>query len=1146
MAPSYKASQLTPRRKKLLDEMLKQEGVNRAVDDHIPARRLGQPLPLSYAQERLWFLDQFQPNNPVYNVITTIEMQGPFHMRALKWSIDQITARHEALRTTFRAEKGRPVQVIAPFIETALPRIDLQGLEPSLIGPEARRLTTLEFRRPFNLAAGPVFRLLILRLNPRRHQIILVMHHIISDARSVEIFSTEFLTLYQNYSEGRAPRMTPLPIQFADYAFWQRNWLTGKRLEQQISFWKAKLAGNRVLELPRDPVPAEIEKFSGELFEFHLSAQLSSDLLAFSHNEGTTPFMALLTAFKILLFRYTEQSFIAVGTPVNNRTRVEVEGLIGFFINTLVMASDASKAASFREYLSLVREVSLDAYAHQDLPFEKLVEEIQPERNLNHNPLFQAFFTLQKFLQKVANEDEDARAEEQTNQRVESREITTGKAKFDLSLLMMQTPRGFGGAFEYRLDLFREDRIKRMTRHFKNLLGQVIHKPDQDFRRLSLLTEDERARILIDFNQTQHDYPENRRVHELFQIRAARWPNTLAVAFGSEQQTYRMLDRRSNQLAWRLKKDGVGPDVLVGLFMARSIDMIIALLAVLKAGGAYLPLDLSYPAERLKYILNETEGPLILTDREDADARLGAETRILRLGSEWDAIRQNEKKSPTSRALPDNLCYLIYTSGSTGRPKGVAMNHRLLSNLINWQLENDLIKPGQRTLQFTPLNFDVSFQEIFTALCSGGALILISDEDRRDVSLLAQQLDRAMVDRLFLPFIALQQIAENRVRANRFPKTLSQVITAGEQLQATTAVRALFQNRQALFSNQYGPSETHVVSEHLLRPTPGSWPLLPPIGLPIHNGRLYILDAFLNPQPVGVPGGLFVGGTPLARGYFRRPDLTAERFLPDPFAQRPGSRMYQTGDQCCLRDGQVAFLGRRDDQVKIRGYRIEPGEIEASLVQHPAVIEAAVVAFATPARQKYLAAYVVAENNIDVNVLRDYLATRLPDYMIPAHFSKIEALPRTPSGKVARRALPEPRRSRPDLQVALQPPRTRFEAILADIWRLVLELPHIGIHDNFFELDGHSLTATQVVSRIRDVFGVDLPLSVFFEKPTISELCPAIIQSQIETIGVEKASLILDEIDALSTHEVEAISTDLAKDHVHESSIHTPKTVRSH
>ncbi|MDJ0838003.1 MAG: amino acid adenylation domain-containing protein [Acidobacteriota bacterium] len=1127
MAQSYKSSLLTPRRKKLLGELLKQEGVGLVVDENIQPRKPDQPLLLSYAQERLWFMDQFQPDNPVYNVIATIQIQGPLHMRALRRSIAEITRRHEVLRTTFRTEGGRPVQVIAPSLETPLPIVDLQGLAPHLLGPETRRLTTMTFRRPFDLAVGPVFRILILSLRPTHHQLVLTMHHIISDARTMEIFSTEFQTLYQHFSEGRTPNLPELPIQYADYALWQRGWLTGKRLDEQISFWKSKLTSTRVLELPRDPAPPGIESFSGALFEFHLSSQLSRDIIRLGHEEGTTPFMTLLTAFKVLLFRYTGEPFIAVGTPVNNRTRAEVEGLIGFFVNTLVISTDASEPVSFREYLSLVRKVSLDAYAHQDLPFEKLVEKMQPERNLNHNPLFQAFFTLQKFLLNVAGEGEDTQAEEQTNEQVESREVTTGRAKFDLSLMMKQTPRGFGGGFEYRLDLFHEDRIGRMVRHFKNLLSQMIKHPDQDFRRLPMLTDEERTRLLINLADTEHEYSQGRSFLDLFQGWAATCPKATAVAFGTEQLTYRMLDERSNQLAWHLKKNGVGPDVLVGVFMERSIDMIVGLLGILKAGGAYLPFDPSYPEERLRYIITETRVPIILTSGEWVGMRLAPETRALWLASQWDLISKNSTKSPRSGTLPDNLAYLIYTSGSTGSPKGVAVNHRLLSNLITWQLACEMVKPGQKTLQYTALNFDVSFQEIFTTLCSGGTLVMISEEDRRDVKLLVQRLDDASVDRLFLPFIALQQIAEAGSRSKRFPKTLGHVITAGEQLQATSAVRALFHNCRALLANQYGPSETHVVSEYLLSSAPDEWSLLPPIGRPIHNTRLYILDAFLNLQPSGIPGDLYVGGLSPARGYFQQPALTAERFVPDPFNRMPGMRMYQTGDRCCFREGQIEFLGRRDEQVKIRGYRIEPGEVEATLVQHSAVLEAAVVSYTTPSGQNYLAAYFVALDEIEVHELRDYLATRLPEYMIPAHFSRIEALPRTPSGKVARRALPEPKRSRAELQVAFLAPRTLAESIIADIWCQVLGLPQTGVRDNFFDLGGHSLTATQVVSRLRDVFGIDLPLAVFFEKPTICELVPAILQSQIEWIGDEKASPVLNEVETLSQHEVDSTSAKL-------------------
>jgi len=819
--------------------------------------------------------------------------------------------------------------------------------------------------------------------------------------------------------------------------------------------------------------------------------------------------MTLLAVFQTLLHRYSGQTDIVIGTPVAGRSRREFESLIGFFLNTLVLRVDLSGNPTFIEALARVREMCLGALSHQELPFEKLVQELQPERSLSYSPLFQMMFAFQNTPRF---------APQLSGVIVEQLEVATGIGRFDLYCFMEEEDGRFNGAFNYNTHLFNTDTIERMIKHFETLLEAAVVDPYQRISDLPILTHDERHQLLIEWNDTRRDYPKDKCIHGLFEEQVEGSPDAVAVVLEDQQLTYKELNSRANQLAHYLQRLGVGPESLVAICLDRSIDMIVGLLGILKAGGAYVPLDPSYPKERLGFMLEDTEAGVVLTQKssvedrgwrmEDSDSRssiLNSRLKEVYLDSDWEVISRESTENLSTGVSPENLAYVIYTSGSTGKPKGVAMTHRPLCNLISWQLQ-EFSFGGARTLQFASLSFDVSFQEMFSTWCSGGTLVLIPEELHRDPVELLQCLEKQAVERLFLPVVALQQLADTVDQEKIAKLRVREIITAGEQLRVTASIVNLVTRlRDCKLRNHYGPSESHVVSAFTLPDARSDWSPLPPIGHPIANSQLYIVDDHLQPVPIGVPGELHISGDGLARGYLNRPELTAEKFIPDPFSDKPGDRLYRTGDLArYLADGNIEFLGRIDDQVKIRGYRIELGEIEAVLTQHPTIQQAVVVAREESPGDKRLVAYVVAlpGSAHSTNELRDFLKHKLPDYMVPSAFMFLDALPLTPNGKVNRKALPVPNQSRPELEESYVAPRSPMEELLVNIWAEVLKVEKVGIHDNFFNLGGHSLLATQVVSRIRERFLVHVPLRILFEKSTVASLSASI--QMVESTTREK------------------------------------------
>lgn len=1085
-------------------------------------------LPLSFAQQRLWFLDQLDPGNTAYHIPYAVRLAGRLEIEALEQSLSELVRRHEVLRTTFSMIEGQAAQIIHPAQPLSVPVTDLQQVSEDERQTETQRLMEEETRRVFDLEHGPLLRASLLRLDEMEHVLILVMHHIVFDAWSIPVLLHELGALYQAYASGQPSLLPDLPVQYADFAHWQRGWLQGEALAEHVAYWRAQLADLTTLELPTDHPRPPVQTFRGAHQSFTLPDALVQSLYDLGRTEGVTLFMTLLAAFQTLLHRYTTQVDISVGTPIANRNYREIEGLIGFFINTLVLRTDLSGDPPFVELLRRVREAAINAYAHQDLPFEKLVEELQPDRDLSRTPFFQVLFTVRN-LQQTSFSLPDL--------TLHGLEVETGTSKLDLLMLVDETEQGISFGFEYNTDLFDHATITRMAKHFQNLLAGITAAPKLQLSRLPFLTDEERRQLLFDWNATSHAYPQEQCIHSLFEQQVERTPDAVAVVFEDQELTYREVNCRANQLAHYLRGLGVGPDTFVGILMHRSLEMIVSVLGILKAGGAYAPLDPAYPQERLAYMLENTRTKVLLTQEHLVGTVPDPEIRKVLVDADWGVIADMSHDNPHSDVTADNLIYVTFTSGSTGKPKGIAMVHRSLRNLLEWQFTETDLPAGARTLQFASLSFDVSFQDMFSTWGMGGTLVMITEEMRRDIAALSEVLTDKEIHRLFIPAVALQQLAEGFGSLKQISASLRKVIAGSEQLQITRAIDRLFTElKDCSLHNEYGPSETHVVTNLDLPASVAAWPERPSVGRPIYNSQIYILDRQMQPVPVGVPGELHIGGAGLARGYLNRPDLTADRFIPDPLGAETGARLYRTGDLArWLPAGEIEFLGRMDFQVKIRGFRVELGEIEAVLSNHPAVRETIVLAREDNPGDKRLVAYMVLaqENKPTISELRSFLRKTLPDYMMPSAFVFLDTLPLTPNGKVNRRALPVPETTRPELERVYVAPRTALEETVTTCWEEVLGLERVGIHDDFFELGGHSLLATQIVGRLREIFPIELPLRTLFESPTVAGLSARILEQDgaatVENIAAtlkEMARLSEEEIEALLEHERRAAETE--------------------
>ncbi len=1033
-------------------------------------------VPASFAQQRLWFLDQWEPGRPTYNVHAAMRLTGPLEIDAFERSLNLVVARHEVLRTSFAIRDGQPVQIIAPSARLTLRILDLTALLHAEREAEAQALIAAEAHQSFDLACAPLIRALALRLAHDEHVVLVTVHHIVFDGWSMSVLLRELEISYNAFAAGAVPSPAPLPIQYADYTIWQRKRLQGEELERQLAYWRQQLGGPLgVLRLPTDhPRPAVLGSRGAE-HQVRVSRDQVDKLTALSRRERVTLFMTLLAAFQTLLSRYTEQHDIAVGSAIAGRNHVELENLIGFFANTLVLRTDLSGDPTFRELLGRARDVTLGAYEHPDLPFEKLVEELHPERSLSHAPLCQAVLVLQNMPQhRLA-----LRA-----LTVHPFAFTNETAKFDVSLSLREGHDGLSGTFTYNTDLFEPSTIARMTSHFETLLEGITANPNRPLSELPILGAMERRQILVEWNDTRRQYPRDDCVHGLFETEAARRGDATAIVSGDEQVSYEALNTRANRLAHSLRARDVGAETRVAVRIDRSIDLVVALLGILKAGGAYVPIDPTDPAARVSFMLADAGVGLVVTDRHAAE-RLPVVDGVdrLYLDRERRAIASAPADNPERRASADDLAYVMYTSGSTGTPKAVTIIHRGIVRLVK-EASYVSITPDDVMLQAAPIAFDASTFEIWGALLNGARLVLVPVE-QPSLAELGDTLDRHQVTIAWFTSGLFNQMVDAEI--NRL-RRVRQVLAGGDVLSVAHVRRFLQTPGTATLINGYGPTENTTFT--------CCYPMTPgaqvgstvPIGRPISNTQVYVLDAYLNPQPIGVPGELYVGGDGLARGYWNRPDLTAAAFVANPFSTETDARLYKTGDRVRYRsDGNLEFIGRVDHQVKIRGFRVELGEIEAVLVRHPTIDEAVVVAREDAAGGKRLVAYVTTRESVEPGELEQYLRQHLPDSMVPV-IVVVDALAKTSAGKVDRSNLPAPsveNGARHDPPAA---PRNRLEAGLVDLWRGVLQSDRLGIHDNFFDLGGHSLVATQLIARIRATYAIDLPLRALFEAPTVATL----------------------------------------------------------
>nr|WP_282440273.1 non-ribosomal peptide synthetase [Brasilonema sp. UFV-L1] len=1053
----------------------------------IEPRKEQAPPPLTFAQQRLWFLNQLEPNSTGYNIPVTIRVTGRLNQAALEQSFNKIVLRHEVLRTTFAVIDSQPVQVIHSAPTSTISIVDLRNLPVIKRETEVKQLIIEAAQCPFDLGVGPLLRTTLLWLDEEEYILLVVMHHIVTDEWSMGVFIQELSTLYPAFCVQESSPLPELPIQYADFAVWQRQRLSESVQETQLNYWLSQLDGApQLLQLPTDRPRPSVQTYQGTAQSFTINTDLTQKLQTLSQESGTTLFMTLLAAFATLLYRYSNESDILIGSPIANRNPSETESLIGFFVNTLVLRTRFEDNPSFEKLLTQVRETTLKAYEHQDVPFEQVVEGLQPQRSLSHSPLFQVMFVLQNAPRGELELPGVTWCE--LNQQ-----STT--AMFDLTVSMIETDQGLVSKWEYNTDLFDGSTIERMAAHFQNLCRAIVENPVAAVGELPLLSEAECHQLLLSFNDTASVYTTEKCIHQLFESQVERTPRSVAVVFENQQLNYEQLNQRANQLAHHLQTLGVGPEVLVGICVERSMEMVVGLLGILKAGGGYVPLDPNYPLERLSYMLADSGVEMLLTHRSLLESLPSHTAQVVCLDSDWGAIEQHQKDNLDVGVCSDNLAYVIYTSGSTGLPKGVQICHYSVVNFLNSMSHFLRLTQEDTFSAVTTISFDIAALELYLPLMVGAKVIVVPREIATNGDLLFSELFESKTTAMQATPATWQMLLTGGW-SSHYPL---KVFCGGEALPAQLAHQILETGSELW--NLYGPTEATIWStiyqvganKTVARNEDAS----SFIGRPISNTQIYILDSHLQPVPVGVAGELYIGGDGLARGYLNRPELTQEKFIPNPFSNSKSERLYKTGDSACYdSNGEIKFLGRIDQQVKVRGFRIELGEIEAVLNTHPQIEQAVVIAKEDIPGNKRLVGYVVTYNeSLTTNQLREFLIQKLPEYMVPNVFVTLDTLPLTPNGKVDRKTLPAPETVRDELSGTFVAPQTPVEKILAKIWTQVLRIEQVGIHDNFFEFGGDSITSIQIVARAKKM-GLELTPRHMFSHQTIAKLAEVTTTTQ--------------------------------------------------
>jgi amino acid adenylation domain-containing protein len=1088
--------QTSEKRQLLLDRMLREAPGQPAVT--IRRRPSGPPAPLSFGQERMWFLDQLAPGNPFYAETAGTRVQAAIDVEILERAVNAVVQRHETLRTHFEMAHDQPVQVVVPSLHVSVPLVDLSDLPPARQAAEVERLTSEQGLQLFDLGRGPLLRFSLLRLGPREHVFLQSIHHIATDAWSGRVFYTELGEFYTAFATGREPRLPELPIQYGDFAEWQRSPDRRGEIDLQVAYWRDQLRELPDTILPYDRPRPRVLTYRGANMVKHVPPHLSASLEAFSRREHVTTYISALSAFAVLLGFYTGQDDVVVGTPVAGRSRLELEPLIGLFLNTLVLRLDLRGDPTFRELLRRVREVAVNAYSNQDVPFDRLVDELRPERDLGRNPLFQVLFQLIK-----PHSDEKKGSTGRVTADLESVPFERGTAILDLSFHLWDSGSAIGGLIEYSTDLFETATIERLFNHFVGLLRELIAQPDRPLSNFTILGADTRREMLRDWQGEEVAFRSDTTIHGLFRSRAAASPEAVAIIEGDRNTTFSDLDRAANAIAARLGELGVERNGRVAICLDRSSAMVAAMLGTLRAGAAFVPLDPSYPTERLAYVLKDSRATVLITTPAEAERLAPLHAAVMFV----DAAAPGDDIAPHDAAVhPLDAAYVMYTSGSTGRPKGVMATHQATLNRFAWMWQTFPFTADEVACQKTAVGFVDAIWEIFGPLLAGVPLLMLPDGAVKDPRSLVGLLARHKVTRLLVVPSLLQILFESRIDLASELPGLRWWFASGERLSGDLAEQFDDLLPDACLINLYGSSEVAGDITYAVR-TRDEPPGDVPIGWPIANCRAYVLDRHFRLAPPGVVGDLYVAGPNLARGYLDRPGLTAERFLPDPFSNRPGTRMYFTGDRARQRrDGCIEFLGRLDQQVKLRGFRIELGEVEAVLQEHPGVRQAVATVQADDAGGR-LVAYAVADGEMpDVEHLRQFVAARLPAHMVPATLLFVDTLPLLPNGKLDRAALGK-LKALGGQPAGIIAPRSDAEAALAPIWQELLNLDQIGMTDNFFGLGGHSLLATRLVSRIRDAIGIELPLPDVFLHPTIAEqalIIEAKLLGEIESMSEEQ------------------------------------------